>query len=238
MPDSKVLGQNYPRVDAADKVSGRSQYASDIYLPGMLMCKVLQSPKPHARILHIDTSRAQGLPGVRAVITGRDVPDARFGNGAVKDKRLFALDKVRYIGEPVAAVAAVDEITALEALDLIDVTYEDLPAVTDPIAALRPDAPLVHAELPSYEGYKPNMRGNICTVLDADRGDVEAAFAQADHVFEDTFHSQGINQGYLEAMAWEWNVSSKTWSACAKALSTSPRSASRTVQILPRMLGL
>ena len=89
MPDSKVLGQNYPRVDAADKVSGRSQYASDVYLPGMLMCKVLQSPKPHARILHIDTSRAQHLPGVRAVITGRDVPDAHFGNGAVKDKRLF-----------------------------------------------------------------------------------------------------------------------------------------------------
>ena len=193
MPDSKVLGQNYPRVDAADKVSGRSQYASDVYLPGMLMCKVLKSPKAHARILHIDTSRAQHLPGVRAVITGRDVPDARFGNGAVKDKRLFALDKVRYIGEPVAAVAAVDEITALEALDLIDVTYEDLPAVTDPIAALRPDAPLVHEDLPSYEGYKPTMRGNICTVLDADRGDVDTALAQADHVFEDTFHSQGIN---------------------------------------------
>src|SRR5438874_616402 len=201
MPESKVLGQNYPRVDAADKVSGRSQYASDVYLPGMLMCKVLQSPKPHARILHIDTSRAQSLPGVRAVITVRDVPDARFGNGAVKDQRLFALDKVRYIGEPVAAVAAVDEITALEALDLIDVTYEDLPAVTDPIAALRPDAPLVHEDLPSYEGYKPNMRGNICTVLDADRGDIAAAFAQADHVFEETFRSQGINQGYLEAIS-------------------------------------
>src|SRR5215813_5888236 len=201
MPDSKVLGQNYPRVDAADKVSGRSQYASDVYLPGMLMCKVLKSPKPHARILHIDTSRAQGLPGVRAVLTGRDIPDAYFGNGAVKDKRILARDKVRYIGEPVAAVAAVDEITALEALDLIEVTYEDLPAVTDPIVALRPDAPLVHPDLPTYEGYKPNMRGNICTILEADRGDVEAAFAQADYVFEDTFRSQGINQGYLEAMA-------------------------------------
>ena len=206
MPDSTVLGRNYPRVDAADKVSGRSQYASDIYLPGMLICKVLKSPKAHARILHIDTSRAQHLPGVRAVITGRDVPEARFGNGAVKDKRLLALDKVRYIGEPVAAVAAVDEITAMEALDLIDVTYEDLPAVTDPIAALQPDAPLVHPDLPAYDGYKPNMRGNICTVLEADRGEVEAAFAQADHVFEDTFRSQGINQGYLEAMACVANV--------------------------------
>ena len=113
MPDSKVLGRNYPRVDAADKVSGRSQYASDIYLPGMLLCKVLQSPKPHARILHIDTSRAQGLPGVRAVITGRDVPDAHFGNGAVKDKRILALDKVRYIGEPVAAYQVPRELTRI-----------------------------------------------------------------------------------------------------------------------------
>ncbi len=201
MPDSTVLGRNYPRVDAADKVSGRSQYASDIYLPGMLMCKVLSSPKPHARILHIDTSRAEQLPGVRGIITGRDVPDVRFSNGAVRDKRLFALDKVRYIGEPVAAVAAVDEITALEALELIEVTYEDLPAVTDLVAALQPEAPLVHEDLPSYEGYKPNMHGNICTVLEADRGDVDAAFTQADHVFEDTFRSQGIHQGYLEAMA-------------------------------------
>src|SRR2546428_3712750 len=132
MPDSKVLGRNYPRVDAADKVSGRSQYASDIYLPGMLLCKVLKSPKPHARILHIDTSRAQRLPGVRAVLTGRDVPDARFGNGAVKDKRILALDKVRYIGDPVAAVAAVDEVPALEAPDPHDGRDEDLPAATDP----------------------------------------------------------------------------------------------------------
>jgi len=146
MPDSTVLGRNYPRVDAADKVSGRSQYASDIYLPGMLLCKVLASTRPHARIVQIDTSRARQLPGVRAVITAADVPDVRFGNGAIKDKRIFARDKVRYMGEPVAAVAAVDEMTALEALELIEVTYDDLPVVTDIVAALRPDAPLVHEE--------------------------------------------------------------------------------------------
>ncbi len=116
------LGKSYPRVDAADKVSGRMQYASAIYLPGMLMCKVLKSPKPHARIVRIDTSRAEQLPGVRAIITGPDVPDAYFGNGAVHDKRILARDKVRYMGEPVAAVAAVDEITAQEAVELIDVT--------------------------------------------------------------------------------------------------------------------
>jgi CO/xanthine dehydrogenase Mo-binding subunit len=142
MAEERILGKSFPRVDAADKVSGRSQYAGDVYLPGMLICKVLKSSRPHARILGIDISQAEQLPGVRAVITGKDVPDVRFGSGAVKDRRVFALEKVRYVGEPLAAVAAVDEITALEALDLIRVEYADLPAVTDPIAALKPDAPL------------------------------------------------------------------------------------------------
>lgn len=201
MPEERVLGRNYPRVDAADKVSGRSQYAGDVYLPGMLICKVLKSNRPHARILRIDTSRAEQLPGVRAVMTGRDIPDVRFGSGAVKDRRVFALDKVRYVGEPLAAVAAVDEMTALEALDLIQIEYADLPAVTDPIEALKPDAPLVHEDLPSYEGFAAGMGANVCTVLDSGRGEVDRAFAEADHVFEDTFRSQGINQGYLEPMA-------------------------------------
>jgi CO/xanthine dehydrogenase Mo-binding subunit len=86
MPEESVLGKNYPRVDAADKVSGRSQYAGDVYLPGMLVCKVLKSSRPHARILRIDTSKAERVPGVRAVIRGNDVPDVRFGSGAVKDR--------------------------------------------------------------------------------------------------------------------------------------------------------
>jgi xanthine dehydrogenase molybdenum-binding subunit len=206
MAEEKVLGRNFPRVDAADKVSGRSQYAGDVYLQGMLMCKVLKSTRPHARILSIDTSKAERLPGVRAVITGRDVPDVRFGSGAVKDRRVFALEKVRYVGEPLAAVAAVDEMTALEALELIDVEYEDLPAVSDPIEALKPGGPLVHDDLPGYEGYAAGMGGNVCTVLDSQRGDVDQAFTQADHVFEDTFRSQGINQGYLEPMACVANI--------------------------------
>jgi xanthine dehydrogenase molybdenum-binding subunit len=206
MPEERVLGKNYPRVDAADKVSGRSQYAGDVYLPGMLIGKVLKSSRGHARILSIDTSRAAQVPGVRAVITGKDIPDVRFGSGAVKDRRVFALDKVRYVGEPLAAVAAVDEIAALEALDLIQVEYEDLPAVTDPIEALKPDAPLVHEDLPHYDGYAASMGGNVCTVLDSERGDVEQAFSGADYVFEDTFRSQGINQGYLEPMACVANV--------------------------------
>jgi CO/xanthine dehydrogenase Mo-binding subunit len=112
MPEDRVLGKSYPRVDAADKVSGRSQYAGDVYLPGMLICKVLKSSRPHARILSIDTSKAEQVPGVRAIITGKDIPHMRFGSGAVKDRRVFALEKVRFVGEPLAAVAAVDEIAA------------------------------------------------------------------------------------------------------------------------------
>jgi CO/xanthine dehydrogenase Mo-binding subunit len=117
----------------------------------MLMCKVLKSPKPHARILHIDTSRAQALPGVRAVITGRDVPDARFGNGAVKDKRLFALDKVRYIGEPVAAVAAVDEITAALPADLTKALNSKLPAL-ETLAISANSGPCLKGAGPSDDG--------------------------------------------------------------------------------------
>ena len=206
MSEDAILGQNFPRLDAADKVTGRTQYTGDMYLPGMLICKVLTSTRPHARIVRLDTSAAAQLPGVRAVITGQDVPDALFGNGAVKDKRILARDKVRYMGEPIAAVAAVDEITALEALDLIEVAYEDLPVVADPVAALQPGAPLVHEELPSYEGFKAGMGGNVCTTLSAERGDVDTAFAQADHIFEDTFRSQGIHQGFLEPMACIANV--------------------------------
>ena len=155
----------------------------------------------------ISTPRAPcNCPACGTIITGQDVPDAHYGNGAVHDKRILARDKVRYIGEPVAAVAAVDEMTAQEALELIDVTYEDLPAVADPLDALRPDAPLVHEELPSYRGFNAGMGGNICTKLANERGDVDAAFDQADHIFEDTFRSQGIHQGFLEAMACVANV--------------------------------
>ena len=202
MATFKVLEQNHPRVDSWEKVTGRATYAGDVYLPGMLMCKILASPRSHARIVRIDTSRAEALPGVRAVITGEDFPNRRFGSGALKDRFIMARDRVYYIGEPVAAVAADDEITALEAVGLIEVEYEDLEPVVDPLAALRPGSPSVHPDLESFEGYGFTIEGgNVCTLLDADRGDVEEAFKEADHVFEDTFRSQGINQGFLEPMA-------------------------------------
>ena len=204
--DYKVLGQSLPRVDALDKVTGRAVYAADVYLPGMLMCKILTSPRSHARIVSLDTAKAERLPGVRAVITGWDFPDRYFGSGAVKDRRIMARDEVFYIGEPVAAVAADDEITAQEALELIEVEYEDLEAIVNPLEAIKEGSTLVHPDMPNFEGYGFAMGGNNCTLLDADRGDVDQAFREADQVFEETYHSQAINQGFLEPMACAANV--------------------------------
>ena len=170
MTDFKVLGQNHPRVDAHDKVTGRAAYASDVYLPGMLACKLLPGDRRHARIVSIDTSRAAALPGVRAVITGADFPDVRFGSGALRDRYIMPRSVVNFIGEPIAAVAADDEATAEEAIALISVEYEDLPAVVNPLAAMDAAAPAVHPDLESYEGYGFTMGQNVSTLLDADPG--------------------------------------------------------------------
>ena len=206
MAEFNVLGKSHVRVDAFDKVTGHATYAGDVYLPEMLMCKVLTSPRSHARIVSIDTSAAEALPGVRGVITGRDFPDVYFGSGALRDRRVMARDEVFFIGEPVAAVAADDEITAVEALSLIRVEYEDLEAIVDPVASLTGSSPVVHPDLEDFEGYAFALGGNNCTMLDADRGDVDAAFAEADHIIEETYHTQPINQGFLEPMACVANV--------------------------------
>ena len=206
MVEGSVLRRSFPRVDAADKVTGRSLYASDVYLPGMVYCKVLKSTRSHARIRRLDTSRAEAMEGVYGVITSADFPDVMFGSGALKDRRVLARDQVYYIGEPIAAVAAVDEMTAQEALDLIRVDYEDLPRVVNSVEAMEAGAPEVHEDLDSFEGHTFAMEGNVCTVLDGDRGDVDQAFQEADFVFEDTFRSQAINQGFLEPMACVANV--------------------------------
>ena len=206
MPEFEVLGKNHIRVDAADKVTGHATYAGDVYLPEMLMCKVLTSTRSHARIAGIDTSEAERLPGVRAVITGRHFPDVHFGSGALRDRYVMARDEVFYIGEPVAAVAADDEVTALEALDLIRVEYEELDRVVDPLESIDPNSTVVHPDLPEFDGFGFAMGGNNCTMLDADRGDVDEAFQSADHVIEETYHTQPINQGFLEPMACVANL--------------------------------
>ncbi len=206
MAEFNVLGKSHVRVDAFDKVTGHSIYAGDVYLPEMLMCKVLTSPRSHARIVSVDTSEAEALPGVRGVITGKDFPDVFFGSGALRDRRVMARDEVFYVGEPVAAVAADDEITAVEALSLIRVEYEDLDAVVDPVASLTGSSTVVHPDLEDFEGYGFALGGNNCTMLDADRGDVDAAFSDANHIIEETYHTQPINQGFLEPMACVANV--------------------------------
>ena len=174
-----VVGQRVTRVDGEEKVTGQAEYVADIVLPGLLWGAVLRSPSPHARIRQIDISRARALRGVRAVVTAADTPKRSWGVFA-KDQPVLAIDKVRYLGEEVAAVAAGDLDTAREALDLIEVQYEELPAVFDPEAAMQPDAPLLHEERGS----------NVAATIDVERGDVERAFAESDVVVEGTFQSQ------------------------------------------------
>jgi CO/xanthine dehydrogenase Mo-binding subunit len=184
-----------PRVDAVEKVTGAAVYVSDVAVAGMAHGKILRAPLPHARLLRVDASRALALDGVIAVLTGEDLaglPSPRWGL-YFRDRPVIALDKVRYAGEPVAAVAAEDEYTAEEALDLIDVDYDPLPFVTDPEAALAPDAPLVHERFDTLEDFyfkgkaSPVPGTNIFQKYTFEHGDVDAALAAADRVFDDTF---------------------------------------------------
>jgi CO/xanthine dehydrogenase Mo-binding subunit len=201
MADFQTIGKSHIRVDALEKVTGKATYAGDIYLPGMLLCKLLTSTRSHARIKSIDTSAAEALPGVRCVITGNDYPDAWFGSGALKDRRVMARDEVFYIGEPVAAVAACDEMTALEAVELIKMEYQDIQHVVNPLEAISEKSVDVHSNLEDFEGFGFALGGNNCTMLDADRGDVEQGFKDSDVIVEETYHTQPISQGFLEPMA-------------------------------------
>jgi CO/xanthine dehydrogenase Mo-binding subunit len=173
-----VVGQRVHRVEGFDKVCGEAKYIADIYLPGMLVGKILRSPYPHARILRIDTSRAVRLPGVRAVVTAEDTIKRPWG-AFFADQYILSLHKARYVGEEVAAVAAIDSDTAEEAIDLIDVEWEPLAAVFDADAAMQQGAPLVHED----------KERNIAMTMDIERGDVERAFAESDVVIEDTYQS-------------------------------------------------
>ncbi|MBW2336154.1 MAG: molybdopterin-dependent oxidoreductase [Deltaproteobacteria bacterium] len=187
-----IVGTRVPMLDAGLKVKGAAQFTDDLVLPGMLFGKILRSPLPHARILNIDTSRAEKLPGVRGVATGRDIPDRQYGIVPMaKDEYALAKDKVRYIGDDVAAVCAIDPEIAEEALELIDVDYEELAAVFDPREAIKEGAPVIH------EGVK----NNTSFAINKEFGDVARAFAESDAVFEDRFYSQAVNHAPLEPHA-------------------------------------
>jgi len=195
---SRSVGSRAVRVDAADKVTGRALFGTDVVVPGMLFGAVLRSPHPHARIVSVDVTAARRAPGVAAVVTGGDFPYL-FGS-AVRDQPFLAIDRVRYAGEPVAAVAAETEGQAQRALDLIRVEYEPLPAVLDPREAIAGNAPLLHPDLAGYErGSTRVVPGtNINTVWDYRRGDLDAGFAAADLVVEDEFVAQAVSHAALE----------------------------------------
>jgi 4-hydroxybenzoyl-CoA reductase subunit alpha len=187
-----ILGKPIPRVDAKAKVTGQAKYAADYEVANMLWGFVKRSPYAHARIVNIDTKKAEKLPGVKAVTTGKDFGGFRWGwSGPTRDEDPLAVEKVRYLYEGVAAVAAVDEDTAQEACDLIEVEYEPLPGVFTPFEAMEEGAPLVHEDRP----------GNICVEYHWDFGDMEKAFAESYLVREDTFQTPRQAKGYLEPPA-------------------------------------
>jgi CO/xanthine dehydrogenase Mo-binding subunit len=220
----RVVGQSVPRVDAAEKVTGRARYVTDLTLPGMAYAKVLRSPYPHARIDAVSVDRARALPGVLAVVTGRDLTwcDPFYGP-AFRDRPILAIDVARYEGDPVAAVVAIDEATAAAALESIEVSYSPLPAVMTVEEALAPSAPLVHAGQPlaghfaDLSTLKPEPGTNVCHRFRYHRGDVETAMAGAALVLDETFHFPRVQHYAMEphaaVAAWDETGGLTVWAS-------------------------
>lgn len=192
MAEYSVVGKRLPRIEGVAKAVGQANFTGDLTLPRMLYGGIARSPAPSARLVSLDVSRAQRLPGVKAVITARDFGGRKFGylqdHPQLEDESPLVIDRVRHSGEGIAAVAAVDQDTVQEALALIQAEYEELPAVFDPEEAMEPGAHLVHHELDS----------NVAYSLHQDFGNVEEAFRQADYLREDVFYSQAAIQGSIE----------------------------------------
>jgi 4-hydroxybenzoyl-CoA reductase subunit alpha len=188
----RVIGVPRRRVDARAKVTGQTRFADDIFLPRMAHCKLLRSPHPHARVRKIDVSRALAHPGVYLVLTGKDLPIAYGILPVSQDEQALCVDHVRHVGDPVAAVIAREELTAFEALDLIDVDYDILATISDPEEALATPEPRIH---------EYGEEGNIHKRVALEFGDVEQSFAEADEIFEDTFFYQGSTHLPIEQHA-------------------------------------
>ncbi|MHB1404467.1 MAG: xanthine dehydrogenase family protein molybdopterin-binding subunit [Desulfitobacteriaceae bacterium] len=188
-----LIGRDIPLIDGKEKATGRMVFTADINRPGMLYGMVLRSPYPHARIVQIDDSRAWKQPGVRAIITGknRQFPFYSVAGQKVLDEQLLATDKVHFIGDEVAVVAATDRDTAAEALRLIKVEYEQLPPVFDPLSAMADGVPLVHQSQASNIPYR----------MEFSRGDINEGFAKSEVIVEETFNVGHQYQGYLEPHA-------------------------------------
>jgi CO/xanthine dehydrogenase Mo-binding subunit len=195
------VGAGIPRLETREKLTGQAIFTDDLFPRGMLHGAILSSPYAHARILSYDVSKAAALPGVEAVVTGADLGEGRMGP-FIKDETALARGKVRYIGEPVAAVAAVDVETAREAVKLIEVEYEELPAALTPEAALAPGAPIIHEDLKKYfKAHDLPQAGNMFTQSIIAEGDVDAAWAKCDVIVEGEFETQAQYHAYMEPCA-------------------------------------
>jgi 4-hydroxybenzoyl-CoA reductase alpha subunit len=192
MSQFEVVGKREPMLDAAEKATGRALYTDDLTYPGTLHGKILRSPLPHARILHVDLSAAMKVTGIRGAVCGKDIPRKKYGIVPMaKDEYALAIDKVRYIGDDVAAVVATSIDAAEEAISKIRVDYEELPAVFDPLESMKPGAPVIHEEVPN----------NVSATIRKEFGDVEKAFHDSEFISEDTFETQAINHCPLEPQA-------------------------------------
>jgi CO/xanthine dehydrogenase Mo-binding subunit/aerobic-type carbon monoxide dehydrogenase small subunit (CoxS/CutS family) len=220
----RVVGRSVPRADALDKVTGRARYVTDLELPGMAHVQLLRSPYAHARIVRIDTTRAAEIDGVVAVLTGADLTwcDPYYGP-AFRDRPVLPIDVVRYEGEPVVAVAAVDAATAARALELVEIDWEELPAVTTLEEALTPGAPLVHTAEPisghfaDLASLRPKPGTNVCHQFAYARGDVGRALAEGDLVVEDTFTFPRVQHVAMEPHAavatWDGDGGLTVWAS-------------------------
>jgi len=203
-----VIGRSVPRLESEEKVTGRLKYLEDLQLTGLLHGKILRSPHAHATIRQMDARRAEKLSGVVAVLTRDDIAnnpayDSHYGP-IYKDQTIVALDKVRYVGDPVAAIAATRADIAEEALELIEVDYEELPAVLDSEEALAENAPLLHEKIEmrlhgfaDVGGIRPVEGTNICNHFHLSKGDVERGFRESDYVFENVFSSPAAQHSIL-----------------------------------------
>jgi CO/xanthine dehydrogenase Mo-binding subunit len=218
MPELRVVGTDVSRIEGKAKVTGVTVYTVDVRLPGMLWARILRSQAPHARLKRVDASAAWAVPGVHAVVTGADLGGLRTGV-AMQDMPVLATDRVRFVGEPIAAVAAESLEQADAALQRIEVEYADLPTVFDPLETMTDRAPLLHPDRATYAGAPevpdiPNVQGFQRIV----KGDPEKGFSQAEMVFEHTFRTPASHQGYIEPRACVVQIaeagSLRVWSSC------------------------
>jgi CO/xanthine dehydrogenase Mo-binding subunit len=196
-----TIGESLQRVDILDKVQGKTVFGADLSFPGMLYARALRSNFPHAKILHVDVERAKRVSGVVTVVTGQEVAQYGLFGMTIKDQPILAVDKVRYIGDPIAAVAAIDEEAAEEALSLIRMEYKELPSIFDPVESMKPHSPLIHENMMDYEHTPvaiPLAGTNICSHFRLLVGDVEEGFSSSDEVFEDTFTTQAQSNCCME----------------------------------------